>query len=168
MASKFVRLSRHVITTKMAAQRMFPLDTQQRLQQTIAYGEAQHRAELQLIIEAALPLRKVLAGVSTRQRALQLFDQYRVSDTKEKNGVLLYINLADRRAELIADSGATQAIPNNIWQNICDTMLSWFKRDAFEHGTINAINSIHTELRRAFPARNEANQNELPDAPVML
>ncbi len=162
------RLFRHLITTQLTAQRMFPIETQQRLQQAIAYGEVHHRAELRLIIEAAMPLRKVLRKMTPRERALELFSQYGIWDTPEDNGVLLYINVSDRCAELIADRAASKAITDSEWQKICNTMLAWFKREAYEQGVIDAINAIHSELRQAFPDDGTPEENAQPDEPVMI
>jgi uncharacterized membrane protein len=167
MAVNYSRVFRHAITTQALARRYFPAEARERLQEAITRGEAKHRAEVRLIIEAAMPLRKVWRGMSTRQRALDLFGTFRVWDTEENNGVLLYLNMADRKAELIADRAAAKAITDAEWQAICTTMLTWFKRGAHEQGAGNAINAIHVELTEAFPANGQT-ENTQPDAPVML
>ena len=167
MSDRFSRLLKHAFTTQAQARRVFPVPAQERLRQAIAEGEARHRGELRLIIEAAMPLRKVWRGVGTRQRALDLFGTYRVWDTEENNGVLLYLNLAERSAELIADRSAARAITDPEWHAICSPMLDAFRRGEFEQGALAAIQSIHNELTEAFPS-NQAAVNTQPDEPLML
>lgn len=167
MSGKFSRLLKHASTTERAASRIFPGPVQERLQHAITEGESGHRGEIMLIIEAAMPLRKIWRGVSTRQRALDLFGTYRVWDTEENNGVLLYFNIAERSAELIADRAAARAITDPEWNAICSPMLAAFKRGEFEQGALAAIQSIHDELTEAFPA-DRADVNTQPDAPLML
>ena len=163
------RLSRHLVASQRGTHRMFSEATMQRLQQVIADGEATHRGEVRLIIESSLPLRKVRRGMSTRQRALDLFGTFRVWDTEENNGVLLYINVADRRMEIVADRAASRCIGDAHWQAVCGVAQAEFKNGDFERGLGEAIAAIHGALTVAFPAQAGApRKNELPDTPVVI
>ena len=161
------RIVRHAATTHRAASKRFAPDALARLQTTITEGEKTHRGEVRLIVEAALPLRKIRRGMSTRQRTIDLFGTFRVWDTEENNGVLLYVNVADRKVELIADRAASRAVPDATWQRICSALQEAFKRGEFEAGTAAAIAAINAELAAHFPTSG-AKINSLPDAPVML
>lgn len=163
------RIARHVMASQRGTHKLFSTDTMQRLQESIASGEATHRGEVRLIVESALPLRKVRRGMSTRQRALDLFGTFRVWDTEENNGVLLYINVADRKLEIIADRAASRRIGDPHWQTVCGVAQASFRKGEFERGLTQALASIHDALSVAFPADGHTpRKNELPDAPVVL
>ena len=161
------RALRHAATTHRAAEKRFSRDALARLQTAITEGEKTHRGEVRLIVEAALPLRKIRRGMSTRQRAIDLFGTFRVWDTEENNGVLLYVNVADRRVELIADRAAARVVSDAAWQAICEGLQEGFKRGQFEAGTATAIAAIHALLAAHFPAAG-ARENALSDTPVMI
>ena len=84
-------------------------DMLKRLTQQVAKSEQKHSGEVRICIEAALPnsylLRAGSMRVITRQRALAQFGKLRVWDTENNNGVLIYLLLADRAIELVADRG---------------------------------------------------------------
>lgn len=161
------RLFRHLAATQRGAHRLFSPETLRRLQDVVASGEATHRGEVRLIVESALPLRKVRRGMGTRQRALDLFGTFRVWDTEHNNGVLLYINIADRKVEVIADRAAAQEIGAARWQAACDLAQQSFRAGDFERGVTEALQAIHVALADAFPAQG-ARANELSDAPMVL
>ena len=165
----WARVFRHLAASQRGAHGLFSQETMSRLQDVIAAGETSHRAEVRLIVESALPFRKVARGLGTRQRALDLFGTFRVWDTEENNGVLLYINVADRKLEVIADRAAARRIGDPHWQTVCGLAQEAFRQGAFEQGVGDALESIHRALATAFPAdANEPRRNELADAPVVL
>ena len=100
-----MRWLRHLLTTRWSARRRFPVAALDALEAAIAAGERQHRGELRVLIEPALDLAQILAGITPRQRAVRAFAELGVWDTAENNGVLLYIGLADRAVEIVADRG---------------------------------------------------------------
>jgi uncharacterized membrane protein len=165
----WTRMYRHFAAAHRGARELFTEETMQRLQQAIATGEATHRGEVRLIVESALPLRKVRRGMSARQRALDLFGTFRVWDTEENNGVLLYINVADRKIEVIADRAAARRIGDPHWKTICGLAQQAFREGRYERGVNDAVDSIHRALAVAFPADPlEPRRNELSDEPVVL
>ena len=163
------RTLRHLTTTHRATERRFPEDLLRRLQAAITAGEATHRGEVRLIVEASMPLRKVRRGLTTRQRALDLFGTVRVWDTEENNGVLLYVNVADRRVEVIADRAAARAIGDAHWESVCSRVGEAFRAARYEDGVRDAVESIRAALAIAFPpALDGTHRNELGDAPIVL
>jgi uncharacterized membrane protein len=162
------RAWRHLVSTHREASRLFSPETMKRLQDAIAEGEATHRGEVRLVVESSLPFRKVRRGMSPRQRALDVFGTFRVWDTEENNGVLLYINIADRRLEIVADRAASRSIGDPHWQIVAGLAQKAFKEGAFERGVTDAIKAIHRALATAFPPDGEPRRNELSDAPVVI
>ena len=161
------RVGRHLFSTQRAAHRLFGRDALGRLQDVIADGEQRHRGDVRLIVESALPLRKVMRGMSPRHRALDLFGTYRVWDTEHNNGVLLYLNVADRRVEIVADRAASHAIDDATWRAITERATGSFASGAFEAGTAAALVAIHDAMARAFPADGRPPSRELDDAPIL-
>ena len=167
MAHFLARLARHAFSTHRTTRRAYSTTILARLQKAITQGEAHHSGEVHLIVEGAMPLRKVWRRLPSRQRALDLFGTFRIWDTEFNNGVLLYINLADRKVELIADRAAARAVPKERWQEICEGLRKTLRDGQYESGTSDALRLIQSELRAAFPAEHRA-ENAVPDAPIVL
>jgi uncharacterized membrane protein len=142
---------RHRLAVNAAGKRLFNKDTMVRLQAALAEGERSHRGEVRLIVESAMPMRKLWRGITGRQRALDLFGSFRVWDTPERNGVLLYVNLADRGLEVVSDREASRLTRDQHWLLACQVAQEAFKRNEFEAGTLAAIATIHQALAATFP-----------------
>jgi uncharacterized membrane protein len=146
---------------------MFPQSTLDALTAAVAAGEETHRGEVRIIVEAALPGAAIWAGQSIRARALALFAEHQVWDTEDNCGVLLYINLADRKVEIVADRQINRQVAPEQWQAICQTLTAGFARRDYHQASLQAVAQINALLRQHFPATGER-RNELPDAPLML
>lgn len=164
---KLARILHHLTTTTATGRRAFPAQTLKALQAAIAIGEKQHRAEVRMIVEPALPLPAVMQGMSSRQRARELFTHYRIWDTEENCGILIYINLADRKVEIVADRAVGRALGAGEWQTVCDTMTQGFARGAFHESAIAGLQQINGLLEAKFPA-NGARPNQLPNRPLII
>lgn len=161
------RLFRHLFTTSLAVKRAFPETALKAIETRIAEGETTHRAELRVIIEARLPWEMILGKKPARERALELFGRYGIWDTEENAGVLLYINLADRRVEIVADRGIAKKVSQPVWQQICHTLTDGFRQGQFHESTLDALSAINQLLMQHFPSSG-SRQNQLPDHPVIL
>jgi uncharacterized membrane protein len=158
---------RHFTTGAGSGRRAYPQAALADLAAAITAGEATHRGELRLIVEAAMPLAAVWNGVGNRQRALALFAEHGVWDTEDNCGVLIYINLAERAVDIVADRAIARKIDSATWQGLCTTMTAGFARGAFRDSTLAAIEQANALLRQHFPASG-ARANELPDSPLVL
>ncbi|NMM37015.1 MAG: TPM domain-containing protein [Glaciimonas sp.] len=163
----FSRLKRHLLTTSGSGRRAFPPATLKAIEATIAAGEALHRAEVCLIIESALTLGEVLRHVSARERARELFALHRIWDTEENCGVLIYVNLADRKVEIVVDRAVGRRVDASDWQTICHTMTHGFARGEFHDSVNAALQKINTLLQQHYPSQG-ANSNQLDNRPVLL
>ena len=164
---KITRLFRHLTTTRAAGRRTFPSHTLKAIQTAIAQGEAQHRAEIRLIVEPALTLRDVLSGLFSRERARELFAHHRIWDTEENCGILIYINLADHKVEIITDRTVGRALNPADWQAVCQTMTQGFARGDFHDSAVAALSQLNALLKTHFPA-NGSPLNELSNRPLVL
>ncbi|KAF3999883.1 TPM domain-containing protein [Glaciimonas immobilis] len=161
------RLFRHLFTTRHTARQAFPASTLKAIQDKIAEGERAHRAEARMIVESSLSLEAVLTHVTSRQRAQELFAHYRVWDTEENIGVLLYVNLADHQVEIITDRAVGRAISAAEWQAVCHTMTREFANGTFHDSTLAALDKLNGLLTEHFPDK-DGKRNELTDRPLML
>ena len=164
---RFGRVMKHWRSSKSDAQRAFPESTLNAAAQAITAGEQTHRGEVRFIVEKSLPTDEVWDGVTNRQRALALFAEYGIWDTEENCGVLIYVNLAEHKVDIVADRGIDRCIDAATWQTVCNTMTAGFAQGTFHDSTLAAIAHVNDLLRTYFPA-NGARPNELPDRPVML
>jgi len=147
--------------------RCFPLETMQRLRDEIAEGERSHAGELCLAIEARYTPWAVLSGLQTRQRAAQVFGLLRVWDTQDNSGVLLYLQLAERRVELVADRGIAARVDPALWQALCDDFAAGMRKGPPDEAVSRCLSRINALLAEHFPAAHD-NPRELPDDPVVL
>src|SRR4030095_8026013 len=101
----------------------------------IAEGERRHRGQVRVAIEASLPLVRVLKGLTPRARALEAFSELSVWDTEENCGVLVYLLLADRDVEIVAERGIHALVGAKTWEAICREMEAAFRERSLGHGT---------------------------------
>ena len=162
-----MRWIRHLLLDYLALARAFPRATLSAIGRAVAEQEKRHRGELRVVIEGGLPLQALLAGRSARERAMEHFVRLRVWDTDDNAGVLIYLLLADRQVEIVADRGIHARVGDTAWETICGAMQQEFAAGRFEAGVASGLASISDLLSAHFPATGE-NPNELPDAPVVL
>lgn len=169
VSAKPQRLGRHFITDHHSVRRRFSAHALKRIEDAIASGERSHLGQVRFIVEAALPLGQVLRGLTPRERALELFGRFGVWDTEHNSGVLVYVLLADKSVEIVADRGINRKIPPDTWQVICRAMESAFRDGRFEEGAITGINALSELLAQHFPrSSGDAEGNELPNQPIVL
>jgi len=161
------RLLRHVVTDHLSVKRAFPPAALARIEQAITAGERMHRGQVCFAVEGALPPLRVLRKLTPRERALEVFGLLRVWDTEENAGVLIYVLLADRDVEIVADRGIDRQVPAGAWQAICARMEAAFRDARLVEGVVVGIEEIAALLAAHFP-RVGAVANELPDKPVVL
>jgi uncharacterized membrane protein len=166
---RIARWFRHWIRTPRSVHRLLPPEALDRIRAAIAQTETTHAGEIRFAVEAALPWSYLRRNAPARQRAAMVFSKLRVWDTEANNGVLLYVDLADRAIEIVADRGIARHVPRHDWEAICSTVREHFRRDAFEAGVIAGVQAIGTHLAQHFPlAPGAANPNELSDKPAVL
>ncbi len=161
------RFMRHVWMSPIQRNRMFPQSTLDEIERAIAEGEKLHSGEIRFVVEAELTAGQLWADISSRQRAIEVFGNLRIWDTEENNGVLLYVLLADRRVEIIADRGIDRVVGPERWRAICKEIELRYRRGEFLEGTRIGLEKIAAELTHAFPPKAE-NPNELPNKAVVM
>jgi uncharacterized membrane protein len=167
VTARLARAFRHWRTTAAVGREAFPTESLSDLGAAITDGERRHRGELRLIVENSMPFDAIWNDMSNRQRAIALFAEYGVWDTEDNCGVLIYVNLAEHKVDIVVDRAIGRKIEPATWQAVCRTMTEGFARGEFHDSTLAAINQVNELLVRHFPASGES-VNELPDHPVVL
>ena len=161
------RIATHLLLTHWQVNRAFSSDTLTAIDSAIKASEAAHVGEIRFAVEGALDGTALFRGQSARERAIEVFSQLRIWDTEHNNGVLIYLLLADRDVEIVADRGIHSKVGSAEWEKVCHTMETAFKRARYEQGVVSGIQAVTQHLARHFPAAGSG-RNELPDKPVVL
>ena len=161
------RIGKHLLHHRWWQRRYFPPTVLAAIEAAIKAGEAAHAGQVRFVVEGALDGAPLFRGQSARERALDIFSQLRIWDTAHNNGVLIYLLLADRDVEIVADRGIDARVGAAGWEKICAAMEVDFKAGNFERGVIAGIAAVSREMAAHFP-KSGGGVNELPDAPVVI
>ncbi len=163
----FKRLLSHLWMSPIQVRKSFPQATLDAIEAAVGEGEKTHRGQLRIAVEAELHMSQLWAGITARQRAIEVFSGLRIWDTEENNGVLIYVLLADRKVEIVADRAIQRHVGDERWRAICREIELHYRKGDFLSGSVTGIQKIGAELAFYYPSRGE-HANELPDKPVML
>lgn len=130
--------------------------------------------EEQEIIEAILQAEKNTSGeirvhleatakIDHFSRAQQVFHFLKMDNTKEENGVLLYVAVDDKKFVIYGDGGIDRAVPKGFWDTTKDLISSHFKNGDFKQGIVEGVIKAGEELEAHFPWDHN-DTNELSDA----
>lgn len=162
------------------ARQRLPAPVQQRLTEAVAASEQTHTGEIRLCIEGGLPVSYLWRqwrngeGMDSivRQRALMMFGKLGVWDTEHNNGVLVYLLLAERRIELVADRALARQCTSEQWQALVQKWSVPLQQNRFEEGLMRCVQDLSELLETHFPvppsAAPGAHPNQLADAPVFF
>jgi uncharacterized membrane protein len=165
------RLLRHATAMHWRTRMQFPAATLDAIEEAIKRTEAAHGGEIRFAIETALPPLQIFNNLTPRSRALDVFSHLRVWDTAANNGVLIYVQMADRTVEIIADRGLNERVSPAEWQAVCRLMEVQFRAGRFQAGSIAGVEAVGNLLAYHFPpgvAPLPQPHNQLPDRPTLL
>ena len=155
------------------------------IEYAIKTAENTHLGEIRFVVESGLHPMEILGKKTPKKRALELFGRFNIWDTEFNTGVLIYLLLADRDVEIVADRGIHQHVGNDGWAHICHQMELKFRHGEFEAGVLQGIAAISQHLQQHFPAgaipasqialtkrakkpAKPKKKNEIPDSPIIL
>jgi uncharacterized membrane protein len=164
---QFARLLRHATAMHWRTRMLFPAATLDAIGQAVTRTERAHGGEIRFAIETALTPQHILNKVAARTRALEVFGHLRVWDTEANNGVLIYVQLADRNVEIIADRGIAARVSAAEWEAVAKLMEEHFRAGRFQAGSIAGVEAVGNLLARHFPTPVHLH-NQLPDRPTLL
>ena len=97
-----------------------------------------------------------------RDRAVNAFKIGAERRTHGRTGILIYLSLAEHRAEIVADEAIASKVAPEVWGDAMAAMLAELKQDHMAEGLIAAVTRVGAVLAEHFP-RAEDDHNELPD-----
>lgn len=162
-----MRALKHLLSTRWTLTRRFDDAALAAIEHAVAESETRHRAEVRFAIEAALDLKGLRRCSDARQRAHEVFAELEVWDTADRNGVLIYVLLAEHAVEIVADHGFDERVTDEEWRAACDVIDAAFARGEWAAGAVAGIAAVTALAAREFPAAGET-PDELPNRPVIL
>lgn len=163
------RLLRHRWQDQSHVRRCLSSSSLARITAAVALSEAHHTGQIRVCIEVSLPTSYIWRALAPRDRALTLFGKYRLWDTNHRNGVLIYMLLAEHAIEIVADRGLVARLQSQQLEGVRQAMGKAFRVKDFETGVLEAIAALDSLLQTHFPREpGQANFNELDDHPVLL
>ena len=130
-------------------------EEEQEIIAAIRTAESNTSGEIRVHIEKS-------AKTDAFNRALEVFHLLKMDNTKEQNGVLIYVAVEDHKFVIYGDQGINNVVPKDFWNNTKDIMQTHFKAGDFKQGLIDGILNAGKELEAHFPW-NHDDVNELSD-----
>ena len=162
----FARWLKHFLYMP-ASKRYFSKPDQLAIAEAVKQAEQGHVGEIQVVIEGHIPSHQAYHQ-DTRLRAQQLFAELGVWDTEKNSGILLYLNLCEQKVEIVVDRGIKNATEQNVWQMICDQMITELKAKRHRNAVIEGVKSIGKVLNLYYKRVDLENVNELANQPIIL
>ena len=134
----------------------FSKEEEERMVEAIRSAELQTSGEIRLFVESKC------SYINPVDRAIELFGELNMHETKDRNAVLLYIAIKDRQMAIYGDQGIHKKMGQEFWNKEVFKMLSSFKKESYAEGIVHIVKEIGDALVTHFPYENE-DRNELPD-----
>ena len=175
-----IRFLSHLVSHSWQVHKHFSVSALKNIEQAIKASESTHFGEIRFVVEAGLHPLEILTKKTPKNRALEVFASLNLWDTQHNTGVLIYLLLADRDVEIVADRGINQQVGEKRWELICHAMELQFRRGEFEAGVLQGIVDIGLHLQMYYPTdklkmdvlENQSlsakNNNEISDKPIIL
>lgn len=84
-------------------------------------------------------------------RALEVFHELKMDETQLKNGVLIYLAVADKKFVICGDKGINDLVTNDFWDTTKEIMKTQFKNGNFKQGLVDGILMAGEQLKKHFP-----------------
>jgi uncharacterized membrane protein len=163
------RWFRHVFATRSSVLRAFPPASLDAIERAIDESEHHHRGEIRFAIEGSLEPGEVWAGKTPRERAIEVYAALGVWDTEENNGVLIYVLLADRDVEIVADRGFNVRVTPAQWNAVCEEMDREFAAGRYREGAVLGVERVGGIIAAFYPQlAGPPDEDELPNRPAIL
>ena len=164
---KLGRTFRHLFALRWQTRRRFTSAVLADIESAIHELESRHSGEVRFVVETAFDLPELWSDLPPRRRAADVFGRLGVWDTTDNNGVLIYVLLADRDVEILADRGIAARVPQHEWEQVCRDIEGHYRAGRFRQGSVAGVQAVGALLARHFPS-GRAGANELPNQAVLL
>lgn len=119
-------------------------------------------AELDTSGEIRVHVENHCKGGNAFERGVELLFKLKMTETAERNGVLFYLAIKDKKFAIIGDEGINKKVPSDFWDHIKNDMAISFKDGKFTEGLSKAIDEAGRQLKTHFPFKSD-DKNELSD-----
>ena len=97
---------------------------------------------------------------SPLDRAQEVFFELKMNETQDRNGVLFYICVSDKKFAIIGDKGINEVVESDFWDCTKDTVIANFRERNFKKGLVEGILRAGERLKHYFPFQSD-DTNEL-------
>ena len=132
----------------MGASKFLTKAQQRSIVAAIEEAERNTSGEIRVHIES-------LCAGDPMERAVCLFDQLKMYETAQRNGVLIYVAYQAHKLAIVGDQGIHQVVPSDFWNAVKDQLLADFAAGAFVEGLIAAIRQSGLQLKQYFPYQSD-------------
>jgi len=139
----------------MKASSFFTKEQQAQILAAVKEAENETSGEIRVHIET-------FCDEDVLDRAAWIFKKLGLQNTAERNGVLFYLAVNDRKFAVIGDAGINSKVPAGFWDDVKDLLLTRFREGRFTDGLSEGIILAGTHLKKHFPYKKD-DINELPD-----
>jgi uncharacterized membrane protein len=139
----------------MKASRFFSKEQQNQILASVREAEEATSGEIRVHIETS-------CSEDVLDRAAWVFKKLAMNKTAERNGVLFYLAVKDKKFAIIGDAGINSKVPAGFWDDISELLKKNFKEGRFAEGLSEGIVLAGKQLKTHFPHRTD-DINELPD-----
>ena len=130
-------------------------EEEQEIIKAIRTSEQNTSGEIRIHIEKS-------SNMDAFERAMEVFHYLKMDNTKQQNGVLIYVAVEDKTFVIYGDKGINNVVPSGFWDSTKDVMQSHFKDGNFKQGLIDGVLKAGKQLEIHFPWIH-GDHNELPD-----
>lgn len=134
---------------------LFSEETRKAVAAYIAEAEKICSGEIRVFVDENCPLDPL-------DRAAAVFEELGMHATKERNGILIYLSVKDKKIAIIGDAGIHARVHKTFWQEIKDSMVDHFREEKYQEGLKKGISICAEMLARFFPPTDN-DVNELPN-----
>lgn len=165
--SSLARWWRQVLFVPLLHSKWLTAEARARLTKRVESAEQGHRGEVFLIVENHLPIQDAYY-INCRERAIDLFSEYRVWDTEENTGVLVYVNICEHQLEIVADRGISAHVSPTVWHAMCEKAVSGIANKKTEESVAELLDEVGQVLRQYYQLEDNPSGNELSNTVVFL
>ena len=130
--------------------------------EAIRIAEQNTSGEIRVHLEATSTRPNSENKIDAFDRAAEVFDFLHMSNTKQSNGVLIYVAVEDRVLVIMGDKGINDVVPTNFWESTKDEIISELKKGNIKLGLVNGVLKAGEQLKKHFPYK-KGDSNELSD-----
>jgi len=138
---------------------MLTASEKEEIQESIRLAELKTSGEIRVHIDKK-------CDSDSFEKAITIFNKLKMYQTRDRNGVLIYISFSDRKLAIIGDEGINNVVPTDFWESTKNELIFRFKRNEFAQGIIDAVTEAGKQLKQYFPVKLD-DKNELSNEITM-